>query len=159
MPRARRALWAGALVCALPATALPAAPATAGPEARASRAEARLVAAVNDYRAERGLKRLRRSGRLSSSADRFARHILRSDRLHHHRRIWGSSGFRWIGENLAWTPGRGTDPRRVVALWAGSASHRRVLESRRLRWIGAGREYGRLGRSRGSVWVLHVGGR
>lgn len=144
-----RLLAAGALTCALPAS-------FAAPSAAAT-TEERLVDAVNDYRRAHGLRALRNARSLARTSDRHARRIIRTDRLRHSRPI--NRRFRRAGENLAWEAGRTADVRRVVRMWADSAAHRNILLSRRVRWIGAGREYGDFEGRRSTVWVLQVGGR
>ncbi|MEX2195439.1 MAG: CAP domain-containing protein [Thermoleophilaceae bacterium] len=139
------------MACAL----LLAAPAFAG----ASETERRVLAEINDLRAANGVEAVRRSRSLARSAGRYATHILRVDRAHHHSQVWASSRFRLTGENIAWESGSRRDAERVVTLWAESASHRKVLLDPRFTWGGVGREYGRLGSRRATVWVVHLGRR
>ncbi len=144
---ARPALLACALLLLVPALA------------GASRTEQRVLAEINDFRAANGVPPVRQSRSLGRSAGRFATHILRVDRVHHHRKIWASSRFRTAGETLASESGNRRDARRVVQLWASSEAHRHVLLNPRFTWGGVGRRYGRLGRARTTVWVLQVGRR
>lgn len=137
----------GCLLAAVPTTTI------------ASRSERRVLAEVNDYRVAHGVPELRRSRSLARSAGRYALHLLRTDEMHHHDRVWASSRFALAGENLAWQPGRRARASTVVRRWADSPPHREVLLHPRLRYGGVGREYGMLGSRRATVWVLHVGAR
>ena len=124
--------------------------------AEASKTERRVLNEINDYRAAHGVRPVRSSRSLGSSAGRFARHILRTG-PHHHRHIGTSRRFRLAGENIAWQPGRRRAAGRVVRMWANSPAHRRVLLNPRFTWGGVGREYGRLRGRRTTTWVLHLG--
>lgn len=146
MPHVRRMLALGAIgALAAPAAAL------------ASPTEDRLAAAVNEYRRDHGLRALRAAGNLERSSGLAARRILREDEIRHSRPI--NRSYRFAGENLGWEPGRATDVEAIVAAWAASPAHRRVMLSRRVSYIGVGREYGDIDGRRTTIWVLHVGGR
>lgn len=127
--------------------------------ASASTTERRMLAEINDYRAAHGVRPVRASRSLARSSGRFSRHILRSDRVHHHRRASTSRRFRFSGENIAWQRGKRRGTGSVVRMWANSPAHRRVMLNPRFAWGGVGREYGRLGSRRATVWVLHLGRR
>jgi uncharacterized protein YkwD len=166
MAPVRRSLALGAFSLAL--LALPAVPIAATAEdatsasavkARsASTPESRLLAAVNRYRRAHGLRSLRRAASLNRTSRRQARRILRSNTVRHSRRPINRR-YRRVGENLAWSAGRSKDANSVVNAWAASPSHRSVLLSGRMRWIGTAREYGDINGTAHTVWVLQVGGR
>lgn len=150
---ARAAVLACALLLLAPALAL------GGASAGASVTERRALAEINDFRVANGVPPVRPSRSLARSAGRFATHILRVDRLHHHSEVWTTSRFRTAGENLAAQPGNRRDAGRALKRWASSPAHRHILLNPRYTWGGVGREYGRLGRKRATVWVLQLGRR
>lgn len=145
-------LRAALLACALILLLSPA-------PASASTTERRVLAEVNALRAAHGVAPLRYSRSLNRSAGRQAVHILRVNRFRHDRRFQASRRFDLRGEDLAWQPGKRRRAGTVVRMWRASDSHRRVLLDPRFRWGGIGREYGRLGSRRATVWVIHLGAR
>jgi uncharacterized protein YkwD len=150
MPRTRTlvvSLILAAIVALLPASAQAAGPSRA------------MVRKINAFRAERGLPRLRTSPALRSSADRYARTMMDRDYFGHAARIQASSLFSRKGEVLAAHPGRRALVSSTLGKWKMSPGHRAILLDRSFRWIGAGRDYGRLGARRTTIWVVHVGTR
>jgi hypothetical protein len=118
----------------------------------------RMVAAVNEVRAQHGLPPLRGSASLHRSARRYARWMLRADYFGHLDRIRASSSFSLLGENLAWHSGRRPRVSRTVRGWMHSPPHRALILHPGFRWLGAGVARGRLGARRVTAWVLHFGG-
>lgn len=110
----------GALLVATPAVAAP------------TMMEKRLVAQINEARADHGLRKLRVGSRIQRGAHSWARHLLRADSFHHARLAAGT------GENLAWGTCSWYSPRQAVRAWLGSPSHRALLLDRRFRAVGAG---------------------
>ena len=152
MTGARMLLLCPLLVGAL---LLPATPATARPSPRQV-----MISGINDFRAGQGLRRLRSSPSLNRSAVAFARYQMRTGRFGHSPRgIRASRRFAVRGEVLEIHRGRYARSRRALGSWKRSGSHRSVLLSRRVGYVGAGYVRGRFrGRSAG-IWVVQVGGK
>ena len=117
-----------------------------------------MVRAVNDARADHGLKPLRRAPRLTRSARAYARWMLRADYFGHRRRIRTRARFRRLGETLSLHTGRRPRMRATLRGWLRSPPHRRLILSKQFRWIGAGHARGRMHRRPSTTWVLHLGG-
>lgn len=126
--------------------------------ARGGAPTGRMVATVNNVRADHGLRPLRPAPRLARSAGRYARWMLRTDYFGHLSRIRASSRFRVLGETLAWHTGRRVRVRATVRSWLRSPPHRALILSGSFRWIGAGHARGRLHSRPSTMWVLHLGG-
>lgn len=129
----RRALLAGlTLICVL----TPAATAQASP--RTNSLEAGIVRAMNDFRAQHGLPKLRQQLGFARAADVHSAKMLRDNKLAH-----GAYGkrvrryvrrVRRVGENLAWM--NRCDPGKIVRMWSRSSGHREVMLSRSFRRVG-----------------------
>ncbi|HXV57514.1 MAG TPA: CAP domain-containing protein [Gaiellaceae bacterium] len=113
-------ICAGALVAATAAAAAP------------TKMEKRLVAQINDVRADHGLRKLKVGSRLQRGAHSWARHLIRADSFHHARLAART------GENLAWGTCNWYSPRQAVRAWLRSSSHRALLLDRRFRAVGTG---------------------
>jgi uncharacterized protein YkwD len=140
-------------VCALVVGAM----ALSESSAAASSAGHKLVAYVNQIRAKYGRSPLRESGSLRRSSRRYAAWMLRHDYFGHRSTISASHSFRRVGETLAEHSGWSSGWRWVVRAWMHSSEHRRILLSSSFNWIGVGRARGRMGSSRATTWVAHVG--
>lgn len=143
------------LATALPALVLPLVvqPATAE-AATPTRAERRVVAAINSERSERGLAALHFKTSLVRAARAHSSEMAKRDVLTHsclkgwsvaqRLRYYGykSSGYSsWtVGETLAAAPaGTGfATPKVIVSLWMDSPGHREVLLTARFRDAGVG---------------------
>jgi uncharacterized protein YkwD len=135
-----------------------ASPATAGASRSAnSRAEAQMVQAINQVRAQHGLGALTRSRSLMGSAGRYSRWLIANDTFRHLSSIRASSQFAMLGEALEWHSGRRFSVRRTINRWLGSPSHRAIVLTPVMQWQGVGVTRGRMGATRATVWVLHVG--
>lgn len=110
-----------------------ASPASAGPTNR----ERRIITAINEIRADHGLRTLRVGSRIQRGAHGWARHLLRTDAFHHSRLAPRT------GENIAWGTCSWFTPRRSVRAWMRSPSHRALILDRRFRTVGAGWTRGR----------------
>jgi uncharacterized protein YkwD len=110
----------GALLAATPAVSAP------------TMMEKRLIAQINDVRADHGLRKLRVGARIQRGAHAWARHLLRADSFHHARLAART------GENLAWGTCNWFSPGQAVRAWLRSPSHRALLLDRRFRAVGAG---------------------
>jgi uncharacterized protein YkwD len=140
------------------AVVLPAMPASAGASTTANdRAEARMVSAINDVRAQHGLHALRGSSLLTDSAGRYSRWLMANDTFRHLSSIQASSRFAMLGEALEWHSGRRFSVRATLDRWLGSPAHRAIVLSPAMQWQGAGVTRGRMGATQATVWVLHVG--
>ena len=105
-----------------------AAPAQAAPTTM----EKRLIARINDARADRGLRKLRVGAIVQSGAHAWARHLRRADSFHHARLRAGT------GEVLAWGTCSWFSPAAAVRAWLRSSSHRYVMLRPGFRFVGAG---------------------
>ena len=129
----RRALLGACLiVCVLSPGAV------ARASARTDRLEAGIVRAMNDYRAQHGRPKLRQQRGFARAADAHSAAMLRQNTLKHGN--FSQRVRRYVrrvarvGENLAWM--RGCNPSDIVAMWARSSGHRRVMLSRSFRRVG-----------------------
>jgi uncharacterized protein YkwD len=143
---------AGAVCC----FAVALAPAAAGAP---TKSEKRLLGLIDSARRSHGLPALRDSPSLCRSARRHSRFMISHDFFGHLPTIRASRSFRRRGEALAGYSGSRIRPRKVLRLWLSSPTHRALVLSHRMRFAGVGARRGRLGRSRMTVWTLHVGGR
>jgi uncharacterized protein YkwD len=140
------------------AVVLPAIPASAGASTTANdRAEAKMVAHINDVRAQHGLHPLRESDSLTSSAGRYSHWLMANDTFRHLSSIQASSRFAMLGEALEWHSGRRFSVRGTVGRWMASPSHRAIVLSPVMQWQGAGATRGRMGATPATIWVLQVG--
>ena len=139
------------------AIVLAAAPALGSGRSATSSATDAMVQKINQVRARHGLRELSPSGSLYGSSQRFAQHLMASDRLAHRSRP--STSYETAGEVLALHMGHRSRVGSTIAKWMRSPSHRAVLLSRAMREMGAGVAYGRYGRSAATIWVVQVGRR
>jgi uncharacterized protein YkwD len=144
---------AGAMLACGTALAVP-----AGAGADGAEHGQRMLASVNDMRAQHGLAALRGSGSLDRSARGYARWMLRADYFGHLGEIRASGRFSMLGETLAWHAGRSAEVSRTVQAWMHSPPHRALILHPGFRWLGAGMAQGRLAGRRAIAWVLHLGG-
>ena len=121
------------------------------------RAEAEMVEAINEVRSKNGLDSLRSSDSLASSAGRYSRWLMANDRFGHGGTIQASSQFMLLGEALEMHSGRRFKVRAALDRWMGSSSHRGIVLSRTMRWLGTGVTRGRFGARPATIWVLQVG--
>ena len=127
--------------------------------ASANSAELRLFERVNAVRASHGLKPLRFSRSLSSSADRYSNYMMSRDYFGHSSRIHASSRWRTLGEVIEYHRGTRARVRNTVRSWMHSSGHRALLLSSRFRFGGAGFTTGRFNGRRSTIWVMHFGRR
>jgi uncharacterized protein YkwD len=103
----------------------------------ATRAERKLVHAINDVRTARGLRRLSLGSVIQSAAHRWASYLLARDAFYH-----GSLGD-GVTENIAWLTCRRGWARTIVRMWLNSYWHRVALLDRGARRMGVGVATGR----------------
>jgi uncharacterized protein YkwD len=127
--------------------------------AEAGGPEQLMLETLNGERAKRRLPPLRESTRLRHTARAHGRLMLRLDFFGHLRSIRGPSGYRTLGEVIAWRSGRRPGTREVLRAWLRSPPHRRVLLNPRLRLAGAALVRGARGRRKGVAWTMHLGRR
>jgi uncharacterized protein YkwD len=144
------------IVCSL-FLVLGALPGAASASSARSAAAGSMVAKVNSVRARSGLPPLRRSASLAGSSARFARWLMRRHVLGHRGRVQASGRFRRLGEALALNSGPSLAVGTTVRMWLSSPSHRRVLMTRTMRWVGAGVVRGRFRGRLATIWVLQTG--
>jgi uncharacterized protein YkwD len=139
------------------AVVLIALPATVGAQTASQRAEGNMIQAINKVRGQHGFHALRPSSSLMESAGRFSHWLMSRDTFGHLSRIPASSRFSLLGEALAMHSGRKFRVRRTLSRWMGSPSHRAIVLSPTMRWLGTGVTRGRMGAMPATVWVLHTG--
>lgn len=143
-----------ALILLAPASAAALRPATARAATEPTRAEKRVIAAINEQRAAAGLAKLRFRVSLTNAArahvrDIAAREVLTHvsdngwtlvERVRHYGYSAVDCSYWKVGETLACaTAGTAAArPRAIVALWMLSAAHRDILLTPRFRDIGVG---------------------
>jgi uncharacterized protein YkwD len=110
-----------------------------------------IICLVNAERTARGLRTLRRNGRLSAASLGHAKDMVRRryfahdtpsgvsmlDRLRRARYVRMTQAFT-VGENLAWGAGSRAAPTSLVDAWMASPGHRAVILQPRYREIGIG---------------------
>ena len=126
-------------------------------QSAAATPEARMSVAINYIRASHGLRPLRLSRGLTSSARRRARKMVRRNVFGHFPS--SSRHFSPIGEVIGLRWGRRPGTGKVLRQWMRSPGHRSVLMHRSMRYIGIGKVRGRMGRRMAVTWVVRVGGR
>jgi uncharacterized protein YkwD len=131
-------------------------PTTAGVPAATASPEGEMVLVVNEIRDRYREPPLRRSTALSDSSGRFASWLMRQGYFGHRARISGANGFMEAGEALALHGGRRPQVLKTVKRWMRSTPHRSVLLSKRFRWIGIGRSWGRFGGRLSTIWVAQL---
>jgi uncharacterized protein YkwD len=144
------ATTAAVILLAIPAAA-------AGARTANQAAETDMLAAINAVRAQHGLYALGTSQSLSDSARRFSNWLMENDTFRHLGSIQASGRFSLLGEALAMHTGRRFGVRRTLDQWMGSPSHRVLVLSPAMRWMGTGVTRGRMGATPSTVWVLHLG--
>jgi uncharacterized protein YkwD len=148
-----RRVGAVLMVCISASIAAGALPANAGAKSPARR----MVHRINVVRALHGLPRVRFSRSLTHSSRRYARRLMRHGLFAHGPRISASHSFGALGEILELHPSYRPWVARTVDLWLNSPSHRSVLLSPIMRYVGAGRARGSFLGSRSTIWVAQFG--
>jgi uncharacterized protein YkwD len=114
--------------------------------ARPTSAEAEVIRAVNQVRAQHGLQKLALDLRLERAARTHSRAMIRSGSFAHGdvRRRLAAAGIRGsiYGENLAWGVGSSASAAAVVQMWLNSPPHRANLLRPGFRRLGIGRRVG-----------------
>lgn len=128
MPPRTTPLLAVGLAALVAGFAQPPEAATAAP----TRAEKALIRAVNNARANHGVRRLRLGSTLQAGAHRWARYLLTHETFFHGSLASG------VTENIGWLTCRSGWPRVMVRMWLDSPAHRSNLLDRGARRLGAG---------------------
>lgn len=147
MKALRRFAMAATVMAALVPAAASAAPADPS---------ARMIEAINEIRADRGLRPLREAPALDRSATGWAKRIIRTNSFSHGS-SYRNNGFRTTGEILALNHGWQLRPRPALRLWLRSPGHRSLMLSSAFRFVGAGPARGNLSGGATTVWVVHFG--
>ena len=95
-----------------------------------------MLAAINEARAQAGLRRLRLDPEIQRGAHDYARSLMARDLFVH-------SGLTGIAEALAFGSDGVMGPRTTVQLWLASPPHRELLLWRGARRAGVGLAFGR----------------
>ena len=111
---------------------------------RTAQAQGRTLCLLNAVRRRHHLPTLRPERHLRQAAVARARALVRRHLFVHgdwmrRLRAYVAGAHRWwIGENIAYGVGPVSAPRRVMAMWMASPSHRRNILSRSFRDVGIG---------------------
>jgi uncharacterized protein YkwD len=111
-------------------------------QARPTPAEASLLQAMNQARAQHGVAPLRIDYRLEAAARAKSRSMLRTGTFFHGNFARRLTNYRargpYFGENLAWGVGSRGSAASVVQMWLASPSHRANLLRRSFQRVGLG---------------------
>ena len=123
---------------------------TAGAASQATSTERAVISAINEVRAEHGLRPLRFAAGLWRAARGHSRDMGANDYFSHSSLDSGESfdervlqfqnrrQVRWLGETIGWGSGALAEPREMVRMWMESPPHRRTLLDPRFRLVGVG---------------------
>jgi uncharacterized protein YkwD len=111
---------------------------------------------IDDVRASNGLRPFKFAPSLARSSYRRAKSLMRTNVFSHGNSI-GGGGFTRHGEALAYHSGWQLNRGSTVGAWLNSSSHRALLLSRSLRYVGVGKARGRFGGRLSTIWVLRLG--
>jgi uncharacterized protein YkwD len=114
---------------------------------------------IDAARASYGLRPFKFAPSLARSSRSWARTLMRADAFSHSNPIKAAGNFKRHGEALGYATGWRLNRGSMVQMWLNSPTHRALLLSRSLRYIGAGKVRGRLGSRLTTIWVLHFGAR
>jgi len=144
--RARIAAVLATLACvvALPATA------SASPIGT-------MLAKINTYREQNGLRPLRANGSLMHSASSYSGYCMAAGYFGHLSRIRASGRFHTLGEILEIHTGDAPKIALTLRDWINSPEHRAVMLYPTFRYFGAGFTEGRFHGVRATIWVIHFG--
>ena len=130
-------------VCGLPGAAL------ASPESR-------MLAKVNEARADQGLRPLRTAPNLQRSATAFARWLISHDDFRHRPAVSVTRAYPHCGEALAMHYSLRADVNGTMASWLGSPTHRALVLTSSMNLVGLGHASGRSAGKPRTIWVLQV---
>ncbi len=135
------------------------------------RARKSMLCLVDYARKRKGLRKYKRQSKLSWSAKRKARDIIRCNSFSHtacgrqfdywiKRSGYGSRRGWTTGENIAWGSGSLGNVRSIFKAWMNSPGHRRAILDRQFTDANVGVIRGHMkGLSGARAWVLHFGHR
>ena len=159
--RARFAAAVLSVVFAVPAVS----PAQAkAASARQDRVERKVLKKVNKIRARQGLKKLRKSRALATSADDKSLEMARTRVISHtspdgtsmEQRVRRYVRARYVGETIAFASARRGQASVIVRSWMHSPSHRSAILSGGFRRAGLGRRKGIVGGGRAAIVTLNL---
>jgi uncharacterized protein YkwD len=128
-----------------------------GAAAATDPAERSVVEAINDVRAQHGLRPLRLAPGLAASAGRWSGSQLRSDYFGHASSIRAPGRFRTLGEVLFMHSGTRPHVGAAVSGWMHSTAHAQILLTPRFRYVGAGRASGTFQGRPATIWTVQLG--
>jgi len=123
---------------------------TAATPRQGTSTERAVIAAMNEVRAEHGLRPLRFAAGLWRAARDHSRDMGLNDYFSHASLDDGASfdervlqfqsrrQVRWLGETIGWGAGALAEPREMVRMWMESPPHRRTILDPRFRLVGVG---------------------
>jgi uncharacterized protein YkwD len=130
---------------------------TPGAAAASPTPEARMLAKINQVRADQGgLPPLRTARNLQRSAGAFARWLVAHDQLQHRPAVSVTRAYPHCGEALAMHFSLQADIGGTVGTWLGSAAHRGLVMTNSMTLVGVGHASGRLAGKPRTIWVLQV---
>ena len=128
--------------------------------AASSSAEIAIVREINRVRRAHHLHTVKLTAPLAKVARRHSSLMLKHNALSHSSfdgssfstRLARAGKHREYGETLAWAPnGSHVTAKVLLGLWMNSAPHRAVLMNGKLRRVGVGRVYGKMGSAGGNA--------
>jgi uncharacterized protein YkwD len=140
------------LLLGLLLVAYPAARAQASPERD-------VIAKINQFRRDHGLRTLEVSASLMRSAGAYSDTMLDRQYFGHARRIQASSRYQRLGEILEWHVGRNPDPGWAMRDWIHSPPHLQVMLDPLFTYVGSGYTVGRFMGRVDTIWTVHFGRR
>ena len=121
-----------------------------------------VIAQINAFRRDHGLRALRVSQRLMDSAQAYSDTMMEDQYFGHAYRIQASSMYKRLGEILQIHSGTEPDPGWAMDDWIHSPPHLRVLLDPLFRWVGAGYSTGwfeNWPEGDDTIWTVHFGRR
>jgi uncharacterized protein YkwD len=118
-----------------------------------------VIAKINRFRADHGLRTLEVSPSLMQSAGDYSDYMMRRQYFGHRSRIQASSRFMRLGEILQIHVGRNPDPGWAMRDWIHSPPHLHVMLDPLFTYVGSGYTVGRFQGRVDTVWTVHFGRR
>jgi uncharacterized protein YkwD len=116
-----------------------------------------MIQAINGARTRQGLPPLRTSPSLEHSATSFSYRMMSTGTYGHASRVQASGRFSRLGEALGMHLGGGVGIHTMVRMWLRSPTHRAIVLTRSMSWLGVGVTQGRFQGHRAAIWVLQTG--
>jgi uncharacterized protein YkwD len=116
-----------------------------------------VIARINAFRRDHGLRTLRVSQRLMGSAQAYSDTMMEDQYFGHANRIQASAKYKRLGEILEIHQGRKAGIGTAFRDWLNSPPHLGVILDPSFTYIGGGYSMGRFHGSGETIWVMHFG--